>query len=515
VWASADDPEKLEIVCAVGLKRGCREEISISSEEVRETLRSKQPVHLKAETGLLGRRTFGASHPLALVLPSLTFGGVTGVTKQYVLVLAKDANWTELDMEVLDITNSQISVAISHAAILSNLKAQNEELEGARKAAEAGLRAREEFLAIVSHEMRTPLHAVLAIASVLQQSPSLCLEDLEMVTTISTSAGLLSVLIDDVLDMSRINRGDFQLRIAHFDLASLVKQASKMIDPMAREAGLMLVTEAPNLPEWVVGDGKRTMQMFLNLLTNAVKFTKTRVIFRVWEAQSEDHPDHQIRVDVIDDGIGIEKREIGSLCDRFRQLESGRKAGGMGLGLSICRHLARLMSGAVWLDSPGKGSGTTASILIRLKRISSDERRSIARRRESVGSLRGLRVLVVDDNGVNRLVTCKMLGKLGCIATSADSGSSCLRMVERERFDVCLMDLTMPGMDGFETVSRLWRLEQSKRPGSVVALTADQRLETVSRCLEVGMDGVMTKPATLETLRDSLLEHLASESKRR
>ena len=125
-------------------------------------------------------------------------------------------------------------------------------------------------------------------------------------------------------------------------------------------------------------------------------------------------------------------------------------------------------------------------------------------------NLKGLRVLVVDDNGVNRLVTCKMLVKLGCLPTSADSGPSCLRMLERERFDVVIMDLSMPEMDGFETTSRIMRLRESKRPRYVVALTADQRLETVSRCTEVGMNGSMTKPATLESLRDSLLEHLAS-----
>lgn len=336
VWASATDPKNLEIVCATGVKSGCKEEIPFSSVEVRATLESKVPRRLKPDTILIGSRSFSISHPLALTLPSLTFGGLQGNLKQYVLVLAKETDWTRLDMEILDIANSQISVAISHANILSDLKAQNEELEEARKAAEAGLRAREEFLAIVSHEMRTPLHAVLAIASVLQLSQSLCAYDLEMVTTISTSAGLLSVLIDDVLDMSRINRGDFQLRVAPFDLSSLVKQASNMIQHLARESGIKVITEAPQLPKWVIGDGKRTMQMLLNLLNNAVKFTKTRIKFHVWEENLGDIHDHQIRVDVIDDGVGIEKHEIGSLCDRFRQLDMGRKAGGMGLGLSIC-----------------------------------------------------------------------------------------------------------------------------------------------------------------------------------
>jgi signal transduction histidine kinase len=144
-----------------------------------------------------------------------------------------------------------------------------------------GIKARKEFLAVVSHEMRTPLHAVIAIFSVLQQSKTLALDDREMITTIATSAGLLSVLIDDVLDISRINRGVFQLRMAPFNLGNLVMEASRMIEPMVEQSGYIFVVEAKTLPKFVNGDAKRTMQMCLNLLNNAVKFTQSTILFCV------------------------------------------------------------------------------------------------------------------------------------------------------------------------------------------------------------------------------------------
>lgn len=514
IWASSEDLRNLRIIRAIGTSAKGDSKIPFSSPEVQEVFSSLAPLPLKPSTALLGNGHNHGRHAISLVLPQLTFGGVSpGPTKQYVLILAKDNPWTDLDMEVLEIANSQISVAISHAYLLADLKSQNNELKEARKSAEAGMRAREEFLAVVSHEMRTPLHAVLAIASVLSQSPSLVPDDLDMVNTISTSAGVLSVLIDDVLDMSRINRGDFQLRMAPFNLPSLIKEAARMVGPMARESGLTLTVEASNLPEWVLGDGKRCMQMCLNLLNNALKFTKHSIIFRVWETDKKRTMEHPIRIDVIDDGVGVQKDELGSLCDRFHQLDTGRKAGGMGLGLSICRHLARLMGGAIWLDSPGLGLGTTASIYIRLQHVSTETKRSILRRHESVGDLKGLRVLVVDDNGVNRLVTYKMLQKLGCSSTCADSGESCLERLKTEQFDVLLMDLTMPRLDGIETTRLIFNSNDLLKPKFIIALTADQRLETLSRCLAVGMVGMLTKPATLELLRDNLLEQLASETK--
>jgi ethylene receptor len=415
-------------------------------------------------------------------------------------------------MEVLEIANGQISVAISHAYLLADLKTQNNELKDARKSAEAGMRAREEFLAVVSHEMRTPLHAVLAISSILTHSQSLTAEDLKMVTTISTSAGVLSVLIDDVLDMSRINRGDFQLGTAPFNLRSLIKEAARMVGPMARESALTLTVEAPNVPQWVFGDGKRCMQMFLNLLNNALKFTKRSIIFRVWETKPKGALEHTIRIDVIDDGVGIRKDELGSLCNRFHQLDTGRKADGMGLGLSICKHLAQLMGGSIWLESPGLGFGTTASISIRLQHVSTEARKFILHRHESLGALKGVRVLVVDDNGVNRLVTRKMLQKLGCSSTSADSGEACLKRLETEQYDVQLMDLTMPTLDGIETTRLIFHSQALLKPRFIIALTADQRLETLSHCLAAGMVGMLTKPATLELLRDNLLEQLALQT---
>jgi signal transduction histidine kinase/ActR/RegA family two-component response regulator len=512
VWSTGLRPNILEVVCAVGSLQDSRAAIPFDLDEVQTTISSQSPVPLDPRTSLLGSGHRHGAYAVSLVLPQLTFQGEQQRPPQnFILALAKDSNWVESDWEVLEIATSQISVAISHSNILRDLQAQNRELHEARAAAEMGIKAREEFLAVVSHEMRTPLHAVWAISSVLQHSKALVGEDQEMVNTISTSAGLLSVLIDDVLDVSRINRGDFQLRTGPFDLTNLVREAARMIEPMTKESGYKFVVEIDKLPHYVHGDSKRTMQMCLNLLNNAVKFTNSTILFRVWE---EDHRSdrayHQIRVDVTDDGVGIEAAAIGNLFERFHQLESGRKAGGMGLGLSICRHLARLMGGDVWLQSGGPGCGTTASFNIHLERVGQDVERSIIKRSESVSSLEGMRILIVDDNSVNRLVTARMLRKLGCIPKTVESGEACLQHLECEstQYRFCFMDLTMPGLDGFQTTEKILAMAEAKRPRTVVALTADQRPATLDRCLEIGMAGMLTKPANLDSLRDTILEHL-------
>lgn len=511
VWCTGEASDVIRVVMAVGSLKDSTAVVPIASEEVQRTLTVQGPVPLDPDTSLLGGGSSQGAYAMSLVLPQLTFYDQKQPTRRFILALAKDSSWSDTDWDVLEIANSQISVAISHACILQDLKDQNRELQEARSAAEMGIKAREEFLAVVSHEMRTPLHAVIAISSVLQQSRTLAADDREMITTISTSAGLLSVLIDDVLDMSRINRGDFQLRIAPFNLANLIKEASRMIEPMVKESGYTFVVEADKLPQYVNGDAKRTMQMCLNLLNNAIKFTQHTILFRAREEPDDEETHHSIKIDVIDDGIGIEESAIKSLGEKFYQLESGRKTGGMGLGLSICRHLARLMGGSVWLQSLGPNRGTTASMHIRLERVSQGTERSILERSQFVDSLKGKRVLIVDDNSVNRLVTGKMLLKLSCEPKAVDSGEACLELLERLEtpFDVCLMDLTMPGMDGYKTTERIMQLSEAKRPRIIVALTADQRPATLNKCIATGMKGMLTKPANLDSLRDMMLEHLA------
>ena len=426
VWSTAERPNVIRVVAAVGSLKDYDAEVSMDDEEVQRTLSISGPVLLDPSTCLLGNSMRHGAYAMSLVLPQLTFyGQKQHSARRFILALTKDSSWSESDWEILEIANSQISVAISHACLLQNLQDQNRELQEARSAAEMGIKAREEFLAVVSHEMRTPLHAVIAISSVLQQSKTLALDDREMITTIATSAGLLSVLIDDILDMSRINRGDFQLRLAPFNLVDLIMEASRMIEPMVKESGYKFGVEAKSLPKFVNGDAKRTMQMCLNLLNNAVKFTQSTILFRVWEEHDDANSmHHQIRIDVIDDGIGIEESAIKSLGEKFYQLESGRKTGGMGLGLSICRHLARLMGGSVWLQSLGPGCGTTASMRIQLERVSQGVERTILQRGQSADILKGMRVLIVDDNSVNRLVTAKMLLKMGWITKTVDSGEA-------------------------------------------------------------------------------------------
>ncbi|CAI9102880.1 OLC1v1001244C2 [Oldenlandia corymbosa var. corymbosa] len=354
-------------------------------------------------------------------------------TKRYalmVLMLPSDSarQWHVHELELVEVVADQVAVALSHAAILEEsmrardlLMEQNVALDLARREAETAVRARNDFLAVMNHEMRTPMHAIIALSSLLQET-ELTPEQRLMVETILKSSNLLATLINDVLDLSRLEDGSLQLDISVFDLHGLFKEVLNLIKPIASVKKLYVTLSlSPDLPEYAIGDEKRLMQVLLNVVGNAVKFSKEggiSISASVAKSESLRDPrapdffpvpsDHHfyLRVQVKDTGSGINPQDIPKLFTKFAQSQSlaTRNAGGSGLGLAISKRFVNLMEGHIWLDSEGLGKGCTAVFMVKLgTRGCSNEAKLPYLARATTNHMRtnfpGLKVLLMDDNG--------------------------------------------------------------------------------------------------------------------
>ncbi|KAB2043697.1 hypothetical protein ES319_D01G035900v1 [Gossypium barbadense] len=465
-------------------------------------------------------------------------------TKQYalmVLMLPSDSarQWHVHELELVEVVADQVAVALSHAAILEEsmrardlLMEQNVALDLARREAETAIRARNDFLAVMNHEMRTPMHAIIALSSLLQET-ELTPEQRLMVETILKSSNLLSTLINDVLDLSRLEDGSLQLDLGTFNLFAVFREVLNLIKPIASVKKLHVsLNLAPDLPEYAIGDEKRLMQTILNVVGNAVKFSKEGSIsITAFVAKSELLRDSRtpeffpvpsdnhfyLRVQVKDSGVGISPQDIPKLFTKFAQTQSTatRNSGGSGLGLAICKRFVNLMEGHIWIESEGLGKGCTAIFMVKLgipERSNEPKLPFMPKVPTNHGptAFPGLKVLVMDENGVSRMVTKGLLVHLGCDVTMVSSSEECLRVVSHEH-KVVFMDVCVPGMDGYEVAIRINEkfTKRHERP-VIVALTGNTDKVTKENCMRVGMDGIILKPVSLDKMRSvlsDLLEH--------
>ncbi|GLT25027.1 hypothetical protein SLA2020_001830 [Shorea laevis] len=462
-------------------------------------------------------------------------------TKRYalmVLMLPSDSarQWHIHELELVEVVADQVAVALSHAAILEEsmrardlLMDQNVALDLARREAETAIRARNDFLAVMNHEMRTPMHAIIALASLLQET-DLTPEQRLMVETILKSSNLLATLINDVLDLSRLEDGSLQLEFGTFNLHSVFREVLNLVKPIVSVKRLLVTLNlAPDVPEYAIGDEKRLMQTILNVVGNAVKFSKEgSITITAFVAKSESLRDSRapdffpvpsdnhfyLHVQVKDSGAGISPQDIPKLFTKFAQTQSTKNSGGSGLGLAICKRFVNLMEGNIWIESDGIGKGCTAIFLVKLgipERLNESKFPFMPEVPATHGQANfpGLKVLVMDENGVSRMVTKGLLVNLGCDVTTVSSGEECLRMVSLEH-KVVLMDVCVPGKDGYEIAIRIHEMftKRHERP-LIVALTGNTEV-TKDNCMRVGMDGVILKPISLDKMRSvlsDLLEH--------
>jgi signal transduction histidine kinase/ActR/RegA family two-component response regulator len=382
------------------------------------------------------------------------------------------------------------------------LEQQKLELDAARREAEQANRAKSEFLAVTSHEIRTPMNGVLGATELLIGTP-LSHEQQRYVRIAHRSATALLRLIDDVLDMSRIEAGKFTLTPSEVDLRALVDEAVELVAVSVRDKAVDVSGEvSARVAERVMADPLRLRQLIVNLLHNAGKFTERGSVRLSVTVLGESGDLQQVRVSVHDTGVGIAPEQLESIFDAFTQVDSSstRRHGGSGLGLAIVKELAALMQGQVGVESQlGAGSHFYADLPLR-RAPGSLPRPPLPQPRDDDDDAQ-VSVLVVEDDPVNQLVVFELLKKLGCEVDVVDDGDAAHRAVSAGSYDIVFMDCHMPVMDGFEATRRIRAAEPSGgKPVVIVALTADSLASDRQRCLDVGMNDFLTKPVSSSQL---------------
>ncbi len=406
---------------------------------------------------------------------------------------------------------------------VTETKAQEATLRDALARASEASRLKSEFVATMSHEIRTPLNAILGTSELLDATP-LDAEQREYATTIRESGASLLGIVNDVLDFSKIEAGRLELERAPLDLARECEAVARQVAVAAERKGLVLsVSVDPRIP-LLLGDALRVRQIAINLLANAVKFTERGSVALSVELEHRDDACASVRCAVADTGIGIAPEVQGALFEAFRQADGSttRRFGGTGLGLAISRRLVGLMDGEIGLESvPGAGSTFWFRVSLPVAQAPSAQPAEIAPPLALAGSPRaapsgeavrsGVKILLAEDNPVNVRLALRQLTRLGFSATVAANGALACEAAQREHFDLILMDLQMPQMDGL-AATRAIRERECGGPVRVpiVAMTADALPEDRDACLAAGMDDYLSKPVSLGALRGLLERRLGA-----
>lgn len=421
--------------------------------------------------------------------------------------------WVESDLIPVRGASGQVAQWIVIDTDITRRRETEEALRAAKETAEKSSQLKSEFLANMSHEIRTPLNSIIGMTD-LALATQLTSEQQEYLQTVRSSSETLLTLLNDILDLSKIEAGKMEVEEIDFDLHELIRETVRTFSLRAEEKGLELSAQlADELPRSARGDPTKLRQVLMNLIGNAIKFTDEGEVRVTAQPQWQDEDEISLHFSVRDTGIGIAADKLDEIFQAFRQADASttRKYGGSGLGLTISSELVRMMRGHLWVDST-PGEGTTFHFTVKLRpgaplalppahpapverAVPPAAPSTKATDWRSAPRVRPLKVLVADDHQANRQLVTTVLRSRGHHCTEVGDGREALEHARRENFDILLMDVQMPVMDGFQTTEAIRRQEEgTRRHVPIIALTAHAMSGDREKCLAAGMDAYLAKP---------------------
>ncbi len=411
---------------------------------------------------------------------------------------------------VLD-SEGNITYGISVFEDITEQKLNEAELIRARHLAEESSLLKEVFLANMSHEIRTPMNAIIGFATLMKDT-EMSADQKEYITNISTASENLLGIINDILDISKIESGHIVLEKISFDLTKVIGNVNAIMNHKATQSKIGLNCEIDeNVPEFVMGDPTRLNQVLLNLTSNAIKFTKAGEVNIRVELVGETDTETTLKFSVKDTGIGIPAIKLDSIFERFSQADSNttRIYGGTGLGLSICKSLVELQGGTIGVESTLK-EGSVFHFILTFPKVKQEAKKEIEARMESLKGNHSVRLLLVEDNVLNQKLAMKVLQNFGFKVDLAENGKVAVEKVKANTYDVILMDLQMPEMDGYQATEYIRQKLKVETP--IIAMTAHSLVGEKDKCMFIGMNDYIPKPFVPGVLYDKIVSFSSDPS---